>query len=841
MKRSIPLCLFATLALIAAIYPLRSLHAQSDGERRLKFRVGVSRPEAEKGNLPELWAVVVGVSRFQNGGRNLDGNQISNLKYAADDAQAIYNFLRSEEGGSFRDVSENGHLILLKDEQATKANVEQALNSLKQAKPGDYFIVYIATHGVLVPKTDPKSNATQEIPYFLLHDSDPRDTERLEQTSIRMDTIKQLTKVIPARKGLVLSDACHSAAIETETRSSMNNLRANARLIEEMSVLSEGIGFITAARQTEVSHERDTIGHGVFTWSLLEGLRGNADKDQDGIVVFDEMANYLSNEVPRLTDNKQHPYINTTTLSANMIPLSVVRYAKDGCGGKPCGTLVVRAPELEDLLVSVDDTHPLPLNSRNERTWKVPAGKHQLIFTRDQNRETREVSVEPDRSLIFEINLTFTQKDDSTLVEAGPGQVNVYLSEQAQPTPAATELLTKGIRDFDNQRFEEAIVLLTQAAEANGGQYADAFVYRGRAEQSLGRHKQAVATFQRALSLRPTDYETRTLLAEARFTAGDNLLAVEKELRQIISRHPNDDFARLVLADLLYLRHDAPGLVEAEMQLRRAIRNRPLSPPAHLILADVLMDNGAREAEIARRAASRTALRPNAKLAEAIKESETALTLFSELARKRVVALKTPNPLSISKVILSGARYTNDAALAEANHSLARALMTTVEYDDTQAGNNDYLTRARAAIEEAGKYARTLRNPLRLAMVTETRARLLLLQGDVTNAIKEAENALVIAKGTADLKDFPDAHYTLYSAYTSSMSYSNAATHLQAYLQANREKMKRRQQEEELKSLEEELTALRRKATAQGPVKGDKKDNDKKRDGKKDKKSPSGD
>lgn len=219
--------------------------------------------------------------------------------------------------------------------------------------------------------------------------------------------------------------------------------------------------------------------------------------------------------------------------------------------------------------------------------------------------------------------------------------------------------------------------------------------------------------------------------------------------------------------------------------------------------------------EVARRSAAKLSNQQNAKLAEAIKEAEKALYLFGELARKRVAALKTPNPLSMTHVVLSGARYTNDAALAEANHALARALLTAVEYDDSQAGNNDYLVNARKAIEEAARLARTLRNPLRLALVSETRARLMLVQGDVDGAIKEAENALSVAATIPDLKDFPDAHYTLYSAYATSLQFGNAAQHLQSYLQSNKEKLKRRQQDDDLKALEEELASLRSKASSQ--------------------------
>src|SRR6185295_10353288 len=98
-----------------------------------------------------------------------------------------------------------------------------------------------------------------------------------------------------------------------------------------------------------------------------------------------------------------------------------------------------------------------------------------------------------------------------------------------------------------------------------------------------------------------------------------------------------------------------------------------------------------------------------------------------------------------------------------------------------------------------------------------------------SGAIKEAENSLQIA-GTlpndSEMKEFPDAHYTLYSAYATSLQFGEAASHLQLYLQKNREKMRRRQQEEELRALEEELVSLRGKANAS--QKDSKKKDDKK-------------
>jgi uncharacterized caspase-like protein len=808
-KIALSISLITLLWFAASIFPAH-LNAQSQGERGLKIRVGTSPAESER--KPDLWAVVIGVSRYQNGGQDIDGSRISNLKYAAEDAQAISNFLKSDEGGGFRDQSEQGHMTLLKDDQSTRANIEAALGLLKQAKPDDYFVIYIAAHGVLVPQFDSKTNVTEEIPYFFLYDTDPASQQAIERTALRMEKVQQLIREIPAKRGLVLTDTCHSAGVDMAGRGvRLTTSRANDRHLEEMRRIPEGIGFIAAARQTESSYERDNLGHGVFTWSLLEGLRGNADADQDGMVIFDELARYLSIEVPRLTNNQQHPHINTTKIGANRIALSTVRYTGPACDPQTCGTLVVRAPDLDEVMVSINDAPPLPLSSRTERTWKVRAGEHSLTFARGNQREVIKAKIEPSRSLFFEVNLTFSQGNESPLIDDGPPQLNFHMREEQAPSPEAREFLIKGVASFDRQQFEEAIDLLNRAIATNGGAYADALVYRGRAEQSLERKKEAVATFQQALKLRPTDYETRTLLAEARFNAGDNLVEVDRELRAIISRHPNDDFARLVLGDLLFLRGD---LIGAERQLRHAIRNRPLSPPAHLILADVLMDIGGREAEAAR-LSGRAVTQPNVKLAEAITEAEKALYLFGELSKKRVSNASGLKFLSISHVILSGARYTNTAALAEAHHALARALMRAVEYDDTQAGNKTYLDRARREIDEANKLAVQLRNPLRRTLVAETSAHLSLMQEDVAGAIKQAEEALNLAAQIPALKDFYDPHYTLYSAYATLQDFAKARDHLQNYLNGYGFKMKPEQRQ----ALEEELRVLRRKATSHGKTK----------------------
>src|SRR6478672_6721197 len=126
-------CAAVISLLLTSLVPsgFRATAAQTQ-ERGLKI-VGATSGEMASGHRAPvgLWAVLIGVSRYQYGDQDIDGNHISNLKHAADDAEAMHDFLRSPEGGGFQE----DHIFSLQDENATKANVLAALAKLKQAKP----------------------------------------------------------------------------------------------------------------------------------------------------------------------------------------------------------------------------------------------------------------------------------------------------------------------------------------------------------------------------------------------------------------------------------------------------------------------------------------------------------------------------------------------------------------------------------------------------------------------------------------------------------------------------------------------------------------------------------
>lgn len=81
--------------------------------------------------------------------------------------------------------------------------------------------------------------------------------------------------------------------------------------------------IITASGANEVSAENEKLQHGVFTYYLIEGMKGLADVDKDGLVSVDEAYDYVSEHVPNATNQEQHP-VKKGSVEGRLI-LSIIR------------------------------------------------------------------------------------------------------------------------------------------------------------------------------------------------------------------------------------------------------------------------------------------------------------------------------------------------------------------------------------------------------------------------------------------------------------------------------------------------------------------------------------
>jgi len=81
-------------------------------------------------------------------------------------------------------------------------------------------------------------------------------------------------------------------------------------LFLERLTRSKGRAIVTASRTTEVSIELPELGHGIFTYYLVQRLKGAADLNRDGIVMLQELYEYVEQEVSkksRAVGGNQHP------------------------------------------------------------------------------------------------------------------------------------------------------------------------------------------------------------------------------------------------------------------------------------------------------------------------------------------------------------------------------------------------------------------------------------------------------------------------------------------------------------------------------------------------------
>lgn len=105
-------------------------------------------------------------------------------------------------------------------------------------------------------------------------------------------------------------DACHSygfSGVRTGPGAKRANNLVNQYLQHYASKGQRAV--ITASDISESSFEdvKWGDGHGVFTYFLLQGLKGAADLNHDGTVTAGELFAYLKQSVPQATAGKQNP------------------------------------------------------------------------------------------------------------------------------------------------------------------------------------------------------------------------------------------------------------------------------------------------------------------------------------------------------------------------------------------------------------------------------------------------------------------------------------------------------------------------------------------------------
>jgi hypothetical protein len=220
-----------------------------------------------------MYVLSVGINAYKN--------PALDLNYAEPDARAVAEFFRT--GGT--DLFKKVEIKEVYNELATKAGILTKMQELQNTQPQDAVLIYLAGHGENI------NEKWYFIPHELVY---PEREEDVKAKAISSEELTTAIKNITAQKILVLIDACKSGAVLLAFRG-----------FEDRKALSQlsratGVHVVAASAKDQFAAEVKDLGHGVFTYTLLEGLKGKAAGAGENVTVR-KLMGYIEEQLPELT------------------------------------------------------------------------------------------------------------------------------------------------------------------------------------------------------------------------------------------------------------------------------------------------------------------------------------------------------------------------------------------------------------------------------------------------------------------------------------------------------------------------------------------------------------
>lgn len=246
-----------------------------------KVKVTVAYKGATE-DKPKLYLITIGINKYKNAKYNLN--------YAEADADGVDKAIKTNSGGLFKEIVP----YTIRNDKAIKANMLTALEDVKKKSlQQDVLIVYYAGHGVMTPGENGEF-------YIVPHDVTQLygNDDILKDKGISATMLKQYAQEINAQKQVFILDACQSAGVlETVAVRGAAEEKAIAQLAR-----STGTFWITATGSNQFATEFEKLGHGIFTYSLLEGINGAGDVNKDKKLTVRELSAFIENKVPELSE-----------------------------------------------------------------------------------------------------------------------------------------------------------------------------------------------------------------------------------------------------------------------------------------------------------------------------------------------------------------------------------------------------------------------------------------------------------------------------------------------------------------------------------------------------------
>lgn len=209
---------------------------------------------------------------------------VSNLTCCARDASALY--------AAFADTFGEAHAVLLLDEKATATAIRREFASrLAGSGADDVVFISFSGHG-------------SDCHRLVTHDADPDD---MSGTAIELEELTTLFARIPARNVILALDCCFAGGAGARVFHEVIAPRG-VRSTEEILAHVSGTGrvILTAAKPDQEALEDRRRRHGLFTFHLLEGLRGAPEVVRNDRIPLFALMDFVTRRVVESAKQVRH-------------------------------------------------------------------------------------------------------------------------------------------------------------------------------------------------------------------------------------------------------------------------------------------------------------------------------------------------------------------------------------------------------------------------------------------------------------------------------------------------------------------------------------------------------
>ncbi len=243
-------------------------------------------PEFRARKKKGLYAIVIGIEEYRE--------KLPSVDFATSDARLVTKYLTQVMGYPEENV------VTLLNERAAKSDFVKYFEKWlpNNVEKDGTVLIYYSGHG----SPNPKSGDAYLVPF----DGDPTF---IHETGFSLKRLYRNLEKLPVREVIVMLDSCFSGAggrsvLAKGARPLVVKLKNDLVMNRKTVVLSASLG-------NQISSTYDKKGHGLFTYFMLKGLKGEADGNSDGKVEITELFDYIKPNITRIArklyNNEQTP------------------------------------------------------------------------------------------------------------------------------------------------------------------------------------------------------------------------------------------------------------------------------------------------------------------------------------------------------------------------------------------------------------------------------------------------------------------------------------------------------------------------------------------------------